>query len=113
MPKQDLVKFYYVYTTLKHSLTLKTLPQFAKVGQLFLLETIFYFAIFLWHEFLGLLLATIFGCLSTALLMISWIVERIEKSKVPHWYYLVMLISILSPLLVTIFFTVLGGISIN
>ena len=96
MLKQDRVKFYYVYTTLKQSLTLKTSPQFAKIGQIFLLETIFYFAIFLWQQYLGLLLAIIFGCLSTAILVISWIVEQIEKSKVPRWYYFVMLVSILS-----------------
>lgn len=51
-----------------------------------------------------MLLASIFATLSFVILVISWIVERIEKSKVPSWYYHVMIISIASPLLVMLFF---------
>ena len=104
MLKQDRAKIYYVCIVLKLYLTLSISSQSVNVGQLFLLETIFYFALFLWHDFLGMLIASIFASLSFIILVISWIVERIERSKVPSWYYHVMITSIASPLLVIVFF---------
>ena len=35
-----------------------------------------------------------------AILLISWIVEKIEPSRVPRWYFHLMLASMLAPVLV-------------
>ncbi|NNK89069.1 MAG: hypothetical protein HKO89_00535 [Saprospiraceae bacterium] len=70
-----------------------------------LLQIIFYSIIWLISEYVGLLLCLIMGFVIGALLAFAWMVEFIEKSKVPSSYYKWMLISSLVPLIVALFFS--------
>jgi len=47
--------------------------------------------------------------ISLSVLIVSFIVEKIEISNVPLWYYYLMIILIVSPVLVLIFFGELNG----
>jgi hypothetical protein len=83
-----------------------------RLVEIFLVEVIFYFLLWLLNDYLATLLSISLGGIFLAILIISLIVEWIERSKVPIWYYKFMVVSILAPLLTAIvylFFT--GGVS--
>jgi hypothetical protein len=42
--------------------------------------------------------------------MISYVVEWIEPSKVPRWYFVLMWLSLLAPLVTLFFFAAIHGI---
>ncbi len=100
----------YTQYRLKTILTLNGQIIKANVGQIFLVEVIIYALIFLWDDYIGFFLSVVMACIVTAILIISLVVEWIEHSKVPLWYYSLMGISILSPLLVLLFFSMIEGI---
>ena len=64
--------------------------------------------IFLISDYLGSLLSAIFILTFLAILLLSLLVELIERSKVPRWYYWFMFVSVLAPLLVSALFLLLG-----
>lgn len=66
--------------------------------ELFLLEFILFFGLWLIYPYLATLLTTIFTCICFFLLLFSWISERLEPSRVPAWYFSMMWVSILAPL---------------
>ena len=74
--------------------------------EVFLIQVLIYFLIWLANDYLGFLLALIFGVIFISILIIALLVELVERSKVPKWYYWFMLVSFLAPLftiLLTIF----------
>lgn len=73
----------------------------------FLIQVALYAIVWLLSEYVGLLLCLITATILTAILIISFIVEKIEKSKVPKSYFIWMFISIWPPLIVSLFFTIL------
>lgn len=85
-------------------MTLKNLSLF----DLFLIQLVIYTAIFIWNDHIGFLLCITFASISLALLIISYLAELVERSKVPVWYYRLMWISVGSPLIVLTFFSLLG-----
>jgi hypothetical protein len=78
--------------------------------EIFLGELILYVGVFIWNDHVGFLLCTIFGSITLVLLLISYVVELIERSKVPRWYFLLMWISLVAPLITILFFVGIGGI---
>lgn len=66
--------------------------------EFFLLEFILFFSLWLIMPYLATLLTTIFTCICFFLLLFSWIAERIEPSRVPTWYFSLMWVSVLAPL---------------
>ena len=72
--------------------------------ELFLSQLILYTAVFLWDQHVGYLLSIIIGTLSLVLLVISFILEWVEPSRVPRWYFQVMWLSFLAPFIMAGFF---------
>lgn len=71
----------------------------------FLIQLIFYSILWFWDEYVALMIGLIMGFVITGILILAYIVELIEKSKVPKSYYRWMLISSIAPILVTLFFS--------
>ncbi len=77
--------------------------------ELFLLEFIFYIVLWIWNDYLASMVSAIFGTIIFFILIISLIVEAIERSKVPRSYFWFMLVSLLAPIIVTIIMVFVGG----
>ena len=78
--------------------------------ELFTVQVILYGALWLYQDYLATLLSTIFATIFFFILVVSLIVEWIEPSKVPRWYFHVMFVSILAPLIAAfVFVSLLGG----
>jgi len=75
----------------------------------FLLQIVIYSIIWLFNEYVGSLLSIILPPIALALLIIAFLVEKVEKSKVPKSYFVHMLIFVLAPLLVGACFTWIYG----
>lgn len=71
----------------------------------FLLQTFLYALIWYFNEYVGSLLSILIPPIAFALLCISYITERIEKSKVPSSYFRHMWLVVFVPLLVGAAFT--------
>lgn len=79
-----------------------------RLFEFFLLLLIIYTIVFLWNEHVGYLLTLIMAAVVFAILLISYLVEYIEPSKVPATYFYVMWILFLAPAVVMIFFSLLA-----
>ncbi len=79
--------------------------------EIFLLQLVLYSAVFLWNDHIGFLLCVIFSLISLTLVIISHLIELVERSKVPVWYYKVMWITTVSPWIVVFFFSFLGELT--
>ena len=77
--------------------------------ELFIGQMILYGALWIYQDYLATLLSTILCTIFFFILMVSLIVEWIEPSKVPRWYFQFMVISILAPLLAGVLFVALLG----
>lgn len=69
------------------------------ISEIFLLEFIGWFGLWLFNDYLATLLTLIIGAIVFAVLVIALISEAIERSKVPRRYFWVMAVSVLAPLL--------------
>lgn len=80
--------------------------------EILLIEVAFYIALWLLNDYLASLLSLIFGSIFWLLLLISLVVEWVEKSKVPRWYFTFMLMSALAPVIAAIIYlSISGGVS--
>lgn len=77
--------------------------------EILLIEVAFYIILWLVNDYLATLLSLIFGSIFLLLLLISLIVEWIERSKVPRWYYTFMLMSTLAPIIAAIIYLSISG----
>ena len=78
--------------------------------ELFLIELIIYLVIWFANDYLGTIVTIIFTTITFCILLISFIVEWIEPSKVQRSYYQIMGISILAPLVAAaIYIGIVGG----
>lgn len=75
--------------------------------EILLIQLIGYLIIFLWNDHIGYLLSIIIGSVVFAILMVSYIVEKVEPSRVPSSYYRVMWMLWLAPVLALLFFSLL------
>lgn len=66
--------------------------------EIFLLEFVLFLGLWLLDEYLGTLLSTILAPIALALLIIAYISEYLEPSRVPSWYFTLMLCSFLAPI---------------
>jgi hypothetical protein len=74
------------------------------VVEIFLLQTIFYIAIWLTNEYVASYLCLILPCVAAVILLISWLADLIEPGHVGLKYYSVMAITVVTPLIVGGFF---------
>lgn len=72
-----------------------------------LIQFILYAAVWLIDEFVGSLLCILIPPIALATLIISGIIERIEKSNIPRTYYIHMTLIIFCPIVVGLAFVVL------
>jgi len=75
----------------------------------FLVQVVFYTITWLVNEYVGTLLCIIIPPIAMAVLIISYLAERIEKTKVPSSYFKHMWLLMVAPLLVGLVFTAIYG----
>src|SRR5688572_12689663 len=75
-----------------------------------LLQCVIYSGIWLWNEYVASYLTTIFPIMILLMLILSAIADWIEPSRIPGWYYKLMVISIVIPIIIgTIFYMLYDG----
>lgn len=74
-----------------------------------LAECVIFCAVWLWNEYVATYATIILPGVMAAILIISLIADWIEPSRIPKWYYYIMVISILIPLVVGMFFVYIYG----
>ncbi|MEO1626964.1 MAG: hypothetical protein AAFV25_17550 [Bacteroidota bacterium] len=77
--------------------------------EIFLLQFVLYLLLWLWSDYIGMLLNLAFAIIFLAVLLISCIVEWIEPSKVPRAYFVFMLVSVCAPLAAILCFWLFFG----
>ena len=75
--------------------------------EIFLVQFVIYFILWLWNDFLATLLSISLGSICFFILVIALISEVLEKSKVPKIYFTFMIISIITPFLVAVIYFLL------
>ena len=63
-------------------------------------QAVIYTALWLWNEYVASYLTLIFPGVIFFILIIAIIADLIEPSRIPGWYYGLMLISIVTPLVI-------------
>lgn len=67
-------------------------------------QAIIYSVLWLWNEYVATYLTIIFPALILFILILALISDLIEPSRIPGWYYGLMLISIITPLIIGVVF---------
>jgi|APTNR8051073442_1049403.scaffolds.fasta_scaffold00674_6 hypothetical protein len=80
-----------------------------RLVEIFLAQVVVYLLIWVLNSYLALILSLIFAGICVLILLVSLVVELIERSKVPRWYYYLMVISALAPLLAMGLYFAFGG----
>ncbi|MGA0233197.1 MAG: hypothetical protein ACO3MB_10045 [Saprospiraceae bacterium] len=75
----------------------------------FLIQLIIYTLLWLYDDYVGLIISMIMAAILIGLLVFAIIIELIEKSKVPRSFFIWMLISAFPPIIVSILFTIFSG----
>lgn len=65
-----------------------------------LLQAIVYTGVWMWDEYVASYLTLVFPAVILFILIIAFIADLIEPSRIPGWYYGLMILSILIPLCV-------------
>ena len=87
------------------------LKRFATIEAL-LIQIIFYLLLWLWDDYMASIVSLILGGISLFVLVISYLVELVERSRVSKDYYRVMFFCFLAPLFGAIIgITLLNGLS--
>lgn len=75
-----------------------------------LFQAVLYAIIWLWNEFVAAYITLIFPSMILLLLLLAIIADWIEPSRIPKWYYMLMIISAVIPVLIgAIFFFIYEG----
>lgn len=75
-----------------------------------LLQAILYSSIWLWNEFVASYVTLVFPAMISIILLISGIADWIEPSRISKWYFVIMFVSILVPVIIgAIFYTIYDG----
>jgi uncharacterized membrane protein HdeD (DUF308 family) len=75
--------------------------------EVFLIQAVFYIVVWMWNDHAATILTLSFAAIALFILVISLIAEVLDRSKVPRWYFWVMAISVLTPLIIGAFFLTL------
>lgn len=81
--------------------------------EIFLLQVVGYGILWLISDYAATLVSVLFPIIFLFLLLLSQVVELVQKSKVPKWYYWFMVVSILAPLFTAFLFTFIMGIDFD
>ena|SRR5690349_11072640 len=74
-----------------------------------LAECVVFCAVWLWDEYVATYATIILPGVMAVILLLSLIADWIEPSRIPKWYYYIMVITILIPLVVGMFFMYIYG----
>ena len=77
--------------------------------EILLLEIVIYLALWFLNDYLGALLSAIFGGIILLILLVSLIVEWVERSKVPRWYFQLMAASVIAPVIASLVYLLING----
>jgi hypothetical protein len=77
--------------------------------EIFLLELIVWLAFWLLNDYMAALVTIIVAAIILAVLVIALIAEAIERSKVPRWYFALMGLSVLAPVVSALLYAVIFG----
>ena len=73
-------------------------------------QAVLYSAFWLWNEYIATLFTLIFPAVILVILVLSTIADWIEPSRISKWYYIYMIISIITPLVIgAIFYSIYSG----
>jgi len=73
-------------------------------------QAVIYTLLWLWNEYVATYLTIIFPSIMLFLIIISAIADLIEPSRMPRWYYKLMLMSFVIPLVIgVVFFYIYEG----
>lgn len=67
-----------------------------------------YLLIWIANDYMAAMLSLIFGSIFLLILLISLVVELVEKSKVPRWYFIFMGLSVLAPIIAALLYTLIN-----
>ena len=79
------------------------------VTETFLIQAIIYLFLWLWNDYLATILSLSFAGIFFSIWLLSLIVEWIEPSKVPKWYFQYVFVSALAPIVIGAFFLLVYG----
>ena len=68
-------------------------------------EVVIYLIIWIANDYMAAMLSLIFGSIFLLILLTSLVVEVVEKSKVPRWYFIFMGLSVLAPIIAALLYT--------
>ncbi len=74
-----------------------------------LIQVMVYFLLWLSYDYLAILISLIIGAVCLFVFAVAVIVELIESSRVPRWYFWLMGTSIVAPILAALIFVISGG----
>lgn len=77
--------------------------------EVFLIQLLIYFLLWQWDDYLATVLSLIFGAICFLILVVSIIVEFIEPTRVPTWYFTTMAASVFAPIFAAGIFIFTGG----
>lgn len=69
-----------------------------RLGEIFLIQVFLYMLCWLLNDYLASMVSLIFATMFLAILLVSLVVEVVERSRVPRWYFFFMLISVIAPI---------------
>lgn len=65
-----------------------------------LMQAVVYSGLWLWNEYVAVYLTLIFPGMILVILIIAAIADLIEPSRIPGWYYGLMIVSIVTPVII-------------
>lgn len=77
--------------------------------ELLLSEMVIYILLWMINDYLATMLSLILGGIFLFILLFSLIVELIERSKVPRWYFSFLLVSVIAPVLAAAIYIGING----
>ncbi len=80
-----------------------------RTGELLLIEIIIYILLWFANDFLATMLTVIQAGLCLLVLLFSGVAELIEKSNVPRWFYNILWVSIVAPIIAAALYIGLTG----
>lgn len=72
-----------------------------------LLQAVLFSSIWLWDEYVATYVTLILPAVMLVVLLLSAIADWIEPSRIPGWYYVLMLVSIVIPVMIAIIFYII------
>jgi len=81
--------------------------------EIFLIQVVLYSIMWLISDYTATLLTLLFPVIFVCLLLLALLSELVQKSKVPRWYYLFMVISIIAPIVTALLFVYIMGVDFD